>query len=219
MHWSAPTAANIFTTPSIAVPDSNEASVLDNKAATSDELNIPPPRLRPYTQLNGSLPSAIDRASETREQLAASANTAIPLECRGLPPSLTAVVCEIRRLPLAIARVATAPMFGLSPTGDESDSFRLASIENYAWLVVYLWVALTLLRRKSANALLTSAFLLYTLLVFLGLGVFGGNIGTAFRHKAQALPFLLLIIALSNNEYTRVWRYFRRRTVSEKPNA
>jgi len=88
------------------------------------------------------------------------------------------------------------------------------SIENYLWLLLYLWFILTVVMRKSLNPPLTLMLVTLSVLTLVGLTLYGGNIGTAFRHKGQILPLLLVAIAISG---TTRWKVRRAESTASHP--
>ena len=186
---------------SIGQSEARSVPSLDGFRPLEPDGDITPPKLRPYTQLGEQLLQAPLSASDARERLAIDAQSAVPNECTGTPSYTERIPCEIERLPVALVRVAVLPLIGLDRTDSSTSlSARFASIENVAWLVMFIWVGAMLVIYRSTNRLLTFGIATYTAFILLGLAVFGGNLGTIFRHKAQVLPMLLLLIAISSRQ-------------------
>ena len=201
----------------LSVPREEAASItnLDGTSRTvSEEGSLQPPKLRPYTQFDSLNPSALESAAISREALAEGANTAIPSECGGSASQSDRLVCELNRMPTALPRIAASPLFGFGDVTSGGSSLLFASIENYLWLLLYLWFILTVVMRKSLNPPLTLMLVTLSVLTLVGLTLYGGNIGTAFRHKGQILPLLLVAIAISG---TTRWKLRRAESTASHP--
>lgn len=207
MHLSQP----------LTVPRAEAGAItnLDGTSRTvSEEGSLQPPKLRPYTQFDSSIPSALESAAISREALAEGANTAIPSECGESAPRSDRLICELNRLPTAFPRIAASPLFGFGDVTSGSSSLLFASIENYLWLLLYLWFVLTVVMRKSLSPPLTLMLVTLSVLTLVGLTLYGGNIGTAFRHKSQILPLLLVAIAISGKPR---WKLRSTETTASQP--
>lgn len=102
--------------------------------------------------------------------------------------------CNIKELPFRIFSVLFRP-FPLLEGG--SLSARIAAFENLGWLLLFM---------ASLRALLSAGFrsfwdsywllfLSFTGMYSVGMALFEGNLGTAFRHKSVLLPVLIFVIA------------------------
>ena len=207
MHLSQP----------MTIPKEEAASIsiLDGTSLTvSEEGSLQPPKLRPYTQFDSSISSALESAAIAREALAEGANTAIPSECGESTSRSDQLICELVRMPTSLPRIAASPLFGFGDVTSSSSSLLVASIENYVWLLLYMWFILTVVMRKSLNPQLTLMLVTLSMLILVGLTLYGGNVGTAFRHKSQILPLLFVAIAISG---TRRWNLRHAETVTPQP--
>ena len=77
-----------------------------------------------------------------------------------------------------------------------STSSLFAAIENIAWLGVFVFIVVMLVKkRRLAFFGPLAPSLIFFVLYCVGAGSYEGNMGTAFRHKSLILWVILLLVA------------------------
>lgn len=105
------------------------------------------------------------------------------------------VGANLRHLPRGLVASTLRPF----PWDSGSHTLLLAKIENLVWLPLYVLAAIGVWTRRKRLAAL--AFPLVTCVTIVGIGALTqGNVGTAFRHRAQIL-WALSILAAAGAEW------------------
>ena len=136
-----------------------------------------------------SLTIADVRANLNRE----AANSALPERlCGELRFHVSHLNCVIDELPFRLYSVIFRPL----PWIDSgSTALTLASWENLLWLIIFIFFIQSTIRARSFEILngFWLSLLLFLGIYSIGLALFEGNLGTAFRHKSVLLPLILLL--------------------------
>lgn len=179
--------------------------------ATASEASLPStsesPSVVPLATLGAAITSGVSdldpsgllgSASQRREAATVGAESAIKIESCTSTPLHRVVLCEFTRLPGASLRVLLQPLPLSSDWNVLSSSARMAALENTVWLGILALTFGLLVARTSQFHQLTLLVIVFLSIGILGLALFEGNLGTAFRHKSQLLwAFSLLIAAQS----------------------
>lgn len=100
--------------------------------------------------------------------------------------------CMLWRAPYMSATFLFRPLIGIDIT---STSSLFAAVENIAWLGVFIFIVVMLIkRRRLAFIGPLSPSLIFFTLYCVGAGSYEGNMGTAFRHKSLILWVVLLLV-------------------------
>lgn len=137
----------------------------------------------------------LSRSSAQREVSAVDAESALAVESCSRGSLIGLVGCEFARIPTALPVVLVRPLPILDPWGNLTMAQRAAAIENISWSALILASLIVLVMRRSRFGFVTAVCFVYAASVCVGLALFEGNLGTAFRHKGQLLWVLCLILA------------------------
>ena len=104
------------------------------------------------------------------------------------------IICNFSEIPMRVTSFLFRPFIVLD---QGSSGMLVASYENLCWLLLILFFILRLWKNRLGllrNEILSSSAS-FIFFFTLGSALYEGNLGTAFRHKAILLPFLLICIA------------------------
>ena len=109
------------------------------------------------------------------------------------PSSFDTYFCILWRAPYMAATFLFRPIIGIDTT---STSSLFAASENIAWLGVFIFILVMLIKKRRLAFIgpLAPSLIFFTLYC-VGAGSYEGNMGTAFRHKSLILWVILLLVA------------------------
>ena len=109
------------------------------------------------------------------------------------PSSFDTYFCIAWRAPYMAATFLFRPLIVIDTT---STSSLFAAIENIAWLGVFFFIVVMLIKKRHLTFFGPLApSLIFFMLYCVGAGSYEGNMGTAFRHKSLILWVILLLLA------------------------
>jgi hypothetical protein len=176
--------------PSPSNTESENGNLIPNSNWMKENFKLFPSSTRDSVQKIRELASNIDQKSLAGTEKAGSAFR--PNECIMIEPTFERIVCNILRIPGGLIDVLFRPVIYMD-TG--SLPLNLASIENLIWTTMFLYLIFQLpflLRRAK----LEPNLLLFLLIIggySVGMSLYEGNMGTAFRHKSFLLSPILLL--------------------------
>ena len=105
---------------------------------------------------------------------------------------ISLALCLAQELPYRVSSLMFRPLF---PFDQGSTIYNLASLENYIWIILFLYSLFVLIYRLFKRQFTNySLFIpIYSFGFIASTAIYEGNLGTAFRHKSSILWCLIFI--------------------------
>ena len=192
---------------SIKTTTSDRSMALEEKKRQIANLNQDIERAKNIKNTPFAISTNITSPDYSREVRAADARSSVDLKnCTFRTNDVySRVICNVKYIPTGIATVMLRP----NPIYDwYSNTTKIASVENFIYLFLVFFIIFVFFRNRFSREFYQTALIpiLFIAFSFLGLALYGGNVGTIFRHRSitlWAISFILILIALEKPRLLR----------------